>query len=149
MSRIRRPEETLLQISQGDWLLVKKRLNAGESRRIFARMVKSIKPGETEKPDDKVKADVEYDVRQMGLSKAVEYLLDWSIKDDENKPVVIRDRSPKDLEAALESLDLESFNEITKAIEDHEAAMEAELAQEKKPQGTTSASSPISVSAES
>jgi hypothetical protein len=148
MSRIRRPEETLLQISQGDWLLVKKRLNAGESRRIFARMVKSIKPGDTQTPEQKVTADVEYDVRQMGLSKAVEYLLDWSIKDDDNKPVVIRDASPKAIESALESLDLESFNEITKAIEDHEVAMTAELEQEKKRPATSSASNPTSVSVE-
>ena len=132
MSRIRRPEELLIPISQGDWILIKKRLNAGESRRIFARMVKSIKPSETETPDGKTKADVDYDVRQMGLSKAVEYLIDWSIKDDSDHQVVIRDRSPKEIEAALESLDLESFTEITQAIDAHEAAMEAEDAAAKK-----------------
>jgi len=148
MSRIRRPEETLIQISQGDWILIKKRLNAGEARRVFARMVKSIKPGETEAPDDKPKADVEYDVRQMGLSKAVEYLLDWSIKDDDDKPVVIRDRSPKEIEAALESLDLDSFNEITKAIDAHETAMEAEREQEKKQSATENASLATSTSLE-
>ena len=125
--QVRRPEERILNLSDGDWILVKKYLNAGEAQDVFTRMVKAVKAGETDK-DGNTKADVNYDIGQMGgLSEAVEYLLDWSAKDPDGKPIVIRDRPAEEIEASLKSLPAEAFREISKAIDRHKQEMEAEL----------------------
>jgi len=63
------------------------------------------------------------------------FLVDWSLRDDTGKPVVIREQPIEVVEAALDALDPESFAEIKGAIEAHEIAMAAERAQEKNGQG--------------
>jgi hypothetical protein len=133
--RIRRPEVVRLEISQGDWLLVKKHLTAGEQRAIFRRMMRE---GITSDRVDPVR---------VGWAKMVGYLLDWSIEDADGQPVVIRDKSEEDIGAALDALDVDSFREILAAIDTHEEAMAAELAAEKNGQATGSASSATSLSA--
>ena len=116
-SRVRRPETLTLQISHGDWLLVKKHLTAGEQRRIFGRMYRSLGTG-----------IVELDPLQTGVSKVVEYLIDWSFADADDKPIVIRDQSVEMVTSALEAIDPESFTEVLRAIEEHEEAMIKERA---------------------
>lgn len=116
-SRVRHPETTTLHISQGDWLLVKKHLNAGEQRRIFSRMYKAN--------------GVEIEPLQAGLSQVAEYLLDWNITDANDKPIMIRDQSAEAIIAAVESLDPEDYTEINKAIDTHHEAMRAARAKEK------------------
>jgi DsbC/DsbD-like thiol-disulfide interchange protein len=61
------------------------------------------------------------------LSQAVAYLLDWSAKDAEGKPIVIRDKSERDVEQALLALPAEAYKEITNAIDEHVKQMEVEL----------------------
>ncbi len=134
-SRIRRPETCRLPLSQGDWLLVKKHLTAGEQRRIFSRMYRSLGTG-----------IVEVDPLQTGLSKMVEYLLDWSITDGEGRPIVIRDQPVEVVVAALEAIDPEDFQEFLTAIDTHDAAMAEARAQEKKLRNGAPASSAISAS---
>lgn len=132
-SRMRKPETTMLQITQGDWLLVKKRLTAGEQRRMFDRMMSgsmSIKP------------------INVGVAKIQAYLLDWSITDADNKPVVILDQDDSVLLSALDNLDPDSFKEILNAIEDHMEAVEKADTEEKKLQAGASASLPTSPSPE-
>jgi hypothetical protein len=129
-SRIRRPETTRLEITRGDWLLVKRHLMAGEERRILERMIKTMRAGEP----------ATLDPAQAGISQMVEYLLDWSITDPDNKPVVIRDQSPTVIAAALNNLDIDSYNEIREAIVAHDAAMIAEREAEKNAQAGAPAS---------
>ena len=137
MSRFVRPETTRLEISQGDWLLVKQRLSAGEQRQVFARMMKPFRPAVLDSPKDQALGGrgpsdhpvLEIDPIQASLSTALAYLLDWSLVDDEGKPVVIRGQPLDVVTAALDALDLESFTEITQAIQAHEARMAAERAQ--------------------
>jgi hypothetical protein len=116
--RMRRPETVRLEISQGDWLLVKKHLTAGEQRAIFRRMMRDGITG------DRI------DSVRVGWSKMIGYLLDWSIQDADGKPVAIAGKSDEEIGAALDALDVDSFKEILHAIEEHEAdtnkAMEAE-----------------------
>jgi hypothetical protein len=145
--QIRPPEDTLLQLSDGDWILVKKWLNAGENNKVFARMVKTMKTGEPDK-DGKAKPDVEYDIEQMGgLSQAVAYLLDWSAKDPEGKPIVIRDKSPREIEEALLALPAEAYKEITEAVDAHTKRMEAERTERKNSPVPGSESNSIGTSA--
>lgn len=136
-SRFELPDTKRIDISQGDWLLVKKRLTAGEQRRIFARIVKTQKAGEK----------IELDPVQASLAQMTEYLLDWSLTDHAGKPVIIRQQPPDVVAAALDSLDIDSFNEIFQAITAHEAAMQLEREEEKKPQAGTSEQPQTSASA--
>jgi len=111
-----KPGSVRLELPGGEWVEVKRRLNAGEARRVFSRMVKSMAIGEK----------AELDPMEVGRSQAVEYLLDWSFED-----LPIADKSPQDKSAALDAMDLETFNDVVKACGDHEKAMDAERAKEK------------------
>jgi hypothetical protein len=134
--RVVRPETVRLPLSDGDWIEVKKRLTAGEARAVMGRMVKTMTPGEK----------IELDPLQVGRSKALEYLVDWSLIGPDGKSLVIRDQSREAIGQLLDSLDEDSFAEITKAIETHEKAMEAERDEEKNAPDGASASSAISPS---
>jgi hypothetical protein len=122
MSRFVRPESDRLEISGGDWLLVKKRLTAGEQRHAFARIVKRSTLGEK----------LELDPEAMGLDKIVAYLLDWSLRDDTGAIVPVRDQPLAAVEGALLALDPASFREIFDAISAHEEREAIAIADEKK-----------------
>jgi hypothetical protein len=121
MSRFVRPETRVLTLANGDQLIVRARLTAGEQRAQFARMYTIGTSGR-------------YIANPLmtGVGIILAYLLDWTVKDDAGAVVPIRDLSPDDLLNVIDSLDTESFDEIKRAIEAHETAMNAERTQEKK-----------------
>ena len=121
-SRYLKDEDLRIPISRGDWLLVRKHLTAGDERDIQVHTVKSSIAGE--KP--------ELDLGQLGYSQAAGYLLDWSITDADDKPVVIRDRPYAEVVAKLRAQTPESVAEILEAIQAHDAAMRAERDFQKK-----------------
>lgn len=124
-----RPETVTLPLSEGQWILVKKRLNAGEQRATFARMYLAGVDG-----------TLKVNPLQTGLAQITAYLLDWSLTDDEGKPVVIRDTSVESLTAILNNLAPARFKEINTAIDQHVEAMETDRTAEKNAQaGETSA----------
>jgi len=129
-SRIRRPETLRLALSRGDWIVVKKHLTAGETRRVFRRMIRKGATGD------------EIDSLQVGLSKMVVYLVDWSITDADDQPVIIRGQSEDVVADVLEMLDVDSFAEILKAVETHERTMDREREDEKKTDSGTNKSDP-------
>ena len=135
-SRIRRPETVTIPISRGDWLLVKKHLTAGESRQVLSRMMRLGADGPN------------IDPVLVGLSKMATYLLDWSITDADDKPVVIRDQPYEVIANALDALDYESYVEIKDAVEAHEDAMQAVRDLEKKQWDGSKPSSATSPSAD-
>jgi hypothetical protein len=136
MSRFVRPETVKLELTRGDWLLVKRRLTAGEERHAFARILKPTAYGEP----------MALDFERTGLAKMVAYLLDWSLADDGGVVVPIRDQPAAVVEAALLSLDPSSFAEIHHAITTHEAAQLDALEAEKKTTDTENRFSRISTS---
>ena len=119
-SRFVRPETTKLELSDGDWLLVKRRLTAGEQRAAYARMYITGLDGSRK-----------VDPLQSGLGLITAYLVDWSLLGLDEKPCVIRDQPVEVVESALNALDVESFGEIRQAIQDHEARMIEEREREK------------------
>lgn len=137
MSRFVRPETVRLELTKGDWIEIKKQLNAGEQQDMFARLVVKNR-GNGATPI----AHVEIDPLQATTSQAVAYLVDWSLADDDGKVNVIKRQPPDVVAAKLRALDGESYTEITQAIQAHEAAVSAER---QAPFGE-SASSPISAS---
>jgi hypothetical protein len=124
MSRFVRPETDRLDLTDGDWILVKRQLTAGEQRRAYARSLKPVRRGE----------QPEVDVETLGLGLITQYLLDWSLVDDNDRVVLIRDQPAAVVEAALLALDPASFAEIDAAITAH---VEAQAAEKKSRHGAT------------
>jgi len=133
-SRYRKQEEMRLELSEGDWLLVRKHLTAGEERDAQARVIKAGSFKQGEKP--------ELDLEHLGIAQAVSYLIDWSITDADDKPIRIRDQSYAFVAAALRNQTPESLREILDAVQAHDSAMTAERELQKKAQAGTPARSP-------
>jgi hypothetical protein len=134
-SRVVGIESRKLTISGGDWLLVKDRLNHGEQQDAFARKyVPNALGGHS------------VNLRGQDLAKVTAYLLDWTLTGLDEQPLVIRGQPIEVVEAALNSIDPESFAEIFNAIDAHESAMARARAEEKKRSAGASASSATSPS---
>lgn len=125
-SRMRKPETVRVAISRGDSLVLKKYLTAGEHRAIFRRMMSN---GAT---------PARVDPLLVGVSRAAGYLVDWTITDDDDRPIEIRGLEPDAIMSVLDALELDDFREIVDAIEAHEAAMDRARADEKKTAGAIS-----------
>ena len=136
----RRAEEVRLEISEGNWLLVRKHLTAGEERKAGERIIKvgTFKPG----------APPDLDMEQVGLAEAYAYLIDWSITDVDDRPVPIRGKPYEFVASALKDMDPEGCKEILVAIDKHDRAMRELRDQEKKRPVGVSGPSLISTSAE-
>ena len=124
MSRFVRPQTRTLRLENGDRLIVRERLTAGELRAMFARVYTPGSGGRLEATPF-----------MSGVGTVLAYLLDWDLTDDAGAPVVIRDLSTADLQQVIDSLDQESFLEIKTAIESHVVAMAELREQEKKTAG--------------
>jgi len=122
------PKVDRLTLSNGRWVDVKHRLNAGEQRRVYGRMVKEMQAGvrPTLNPE------------MVGLTRLSEYIVGWSMTDGRG-PVPVS-------EAAIDNLDPDLFNEIDTALNAHEERVDAERAAEKNDRDGVSTSSAISPS---
>lgn len=136
MLRVRMPDCVRLSLSDGEWILVKKHLTAGEYRRVMARQIRSWSP----------EGKAELNPLEVGRSQMIEYLLDWSASGPDGKPIVIRDKSPDEVGAALDMLPPEAFEEIREAVGKHVEAMDAERAAEKNDRTGEKSASAISPS---
>ena len=134
-SRFVRPDTATLTISNGDTLTVKRRLNAGELRAMYARLYLAGADGV-----------LKTNPLAIGVATIEAYLLDWSFRDDDDRPVVIRDVPVEDLRAKLDALDSDSFREIREAIDAHIERMETERTAEKNGQAGETTLSAISPS---
>ena len=117
--------------TEADWLLVRRRLNEGERRAMFARMYLSSN------------GTTHVDPQAVGVSTVVAYLLDWSFTDPQGQRVIIAEKSPADVATMLNALDPEFFTEVREAIEAHE---ERQAAAKKKTQAGATGSPAISAS---
>ncbi len=113
------PETVRLDLGDGDWLLVKKRLTVGEQRKSLASAFSEFRT------DGRVTANLE----MLGKREALAYLVDWSLCDDAGKPVRI-DTDAKRV-AAIDNLSPEAFDIISAAVAAHVEAMDAEREAEK------------------
>jgi hypothetical protein len=139
MSRFVKPKTVRLPLSQGDFIDVKYRLNAGEQQALFAKMSPHVVPGE------KMRLDSQHVIS----AKIVMYLVGWSFTDD-GRPVPMTPDLPEDVRlATINNLDTETFAELRKAIDAHEDAVDAEIAAAKNGQDGASGSSAISPSVDS
>jgi hypothetical protein len=129
VSRVVTPGTTRLALSRGDYLIVKQRLNAGETLDLFERAAPTIDGGSFPRAPGVVRS-------RVGLAIVSAYLLDWSVTDPEGRIIPLRGVSVEEREAVLRALDFASLMEIMNVVTDHDAASR----QEKKLPGTGGAS---------
>jgi hypothetical protein len=134
-SRFVAPGMVRLPLSGGDYIDIKRQLNVGEERRVFARCVKKMIAGE----------QAEIDPEQVGKTRVAEFILGWG-----GPGFVMPDGTPVEFsEAALMDLDAETYAEIMAALNAHEAAEVKLRDAEKNATDGATASGPISPSASS
>lgn len=107
--RFVQPDVVRLDLSDGDWLDVRKELSTGEVRRAMAKTIKSMRP------DGRIEPDLE----MLGRAEIAAYIIDWSFVDAQDKRVPYSD-------AALDNLTQDAYNEIEAAVRKHIADGEAE-----------------------
>lgn len=103
------PETVRIDLADGDWIEIKKELTVGEHRRYLASGFKRAASGGDE-------IEVDWGVRSLSLVEA--YLVGWSARDKDGKPVSVTRQ-------AIEKLASEDFDAIADAIRAHMEAHEA------------------------
>jgi hypothetical protein len=124
--RVRRPVTERLELSQGDFLIVKQDLTAGEYRAFLRAATRPLALSAGTTPQ------MELDPIAAGEAMVLAYLLDWSFQDADGRPLVIADQPPAVVRAALDHLDSAAYMEVQRAIQAHQAATEAAREAEKK-----------------
>lgn len=123
MSRYRfvDPEIVRLPLSEGDWIDVKKILNAGEYRKLLYEQFKDV-DGEK----------VVIDHAKVGIAKLLAYLIGWSFVGRNQQPEPYSLEQPEEVRRSLlDNLDQASYRELLNAVTAHEERQELELAAKK------------------
>jgi len=127
--RVRRPATERLTLSDGDYLVVKQDLTAGEYRELMRASTRAI----TVTTDaGAATPQIELDPIAAGVAMVVAYLLDWSFADADGNKIAIADQPPAVVRAALDYIDGDAYLEVQTAIQAHQAARAAAIAEEKK-----------------
>ena len=129
-SRVRKPESDVIDISQGDRLVVKKYLTAGEFRELLRASTKPVALDAAAAARGDLAMEI--DPTESGVAMVLAYLLDWTFTDSDGRPLVIHDQPRGVVRAALDMIDAESYMEVQRAIQMHDRAMKVALAEEKK-----------------
>lgn len=129
-SRFVTPDTRRLELTDGDYLIVKRQLTHGEELDAFARQTIVGTEG-----------TVRINPLRVGDTKVLAYLLDWSLRE-----YAIKGQPVEVVESALRALAPEDYAEIKAAIDAHEEAMRAAREAEKKTGTGGTRSAPISPS---
>lgn len=115
--RFQNADVVRLTLSGDEWIEVKERLSGGEARRMSAAAFRDVqRTGKT--ATDEPRVGVDFAALSLGRTKA--YLVDWSFRDQKDKPVKVTSE-------AIESLDEETLKEIEDALDAHIKTIEAEV----------------------
>jgi len=119
------PRSVRIPLSEGDWIEIKERLSIGDARAATASFIGSYTKDGSRTPN----------LETLGMGEVLAYLLDWSFRDENDKPVKVS------LEA-VKALDMDTYAEVEAAISGHSAALNAADAEREKkiPNGETSSS---------
>lgn len=120
-----------LALDDTEWIVVKRRLTAGEYNDMLER-------GSITDAEGRLRTNP----FQMPLAQCQAYLVDWSPTD---WPPIKR-RPLADVAAALRALDPEDYGAVLDAVLAHQAAMLDERTEEKKRRAGANGSSPTSAS---
>ena len=100
-----------LELSEGDWVLVRQELTYGQQRRLAASGLTGIDPAVTEGQRLRV------DLAAYDLERLVLWVMDWSFRDDDGEPVVVS-------REAIEALHPDTARELNEALDRHIEAQE-------------------------
>jgi hypothetical protein len=128
LSHFVRPETRTLTLEDGETIVVRRRLNAGEQRAMYARMYVAGVDGR-----------LKVNSLETGMAAVTAFLLDWSLCDDAGEKVPIAGLPPEELAPILDGLDPNTFGEIRRAIDAHAEAEERARLEEKKLPASASA----------
>jgi hypothetical protein len=124
--RVVAPEEVRLPLSDGDYVDVKKVLNAGEYRKLLYDQFKDS-DGDT----------IKLDHTKVGIAKLLAYILGWSFTGFNETPLPYAFDQPEEIRrATLDNLDQDTYRELLAAINAHEAEQEKMLEAKKKDRTT-------------
>ena len=90
-----------LELSEGDWIEVKERLSYGEQQRLTGMAVGRAGDG-----------GIHLDYARYEIERLATWLVDWSFRDDQDKPVALSKK-------AIENLDPDTADEIDAALNAH------------------------------
>jgi len=107
-NRFVKPQVVRVDVSDGDWLDLKRELTVGEQRRAMSRIVQTMKS------DGQIVPNME----QVGKAELAAYIVGWSFTRD-GEPVPYS-------EDALDALSVDAFKEVEQAIRQHIERIEAE-----------------------
>ena len=104
-----------LEVSDGDWVLVRRELSYGQQRRLAASGLTGIDPAVTEGQR------LQVDLAAYDLERLVVWVLDWSFRDADGEPVVVS-------REAVEALHPDTAAEINAVLDAHIEAQDAKKA---------------------
>jgi hypothetical protein len=128
--RVVAPLTTRIDISDGDWLEVKKRLPHGDVRDRIIALTGA----------DRGDGTSSINLEMVGLADILAWVVDWSLVDAQGAKLPIEI-------SAIRQLDEDSYDEIVDAVGVHAALMKAEQDAEKKSRGGVRTSNSTSTSA--
>lgn len=122
------PDRVRLPLSDGDYVDVKRELNAGEYRQLLYSQFKDSPDGDKLVPDHE----------KIGIAKLVAYILSWSLVSCvDHQPIPYDPQDPQELRrAVLDDLDTDTYRELIAAVSAHEAK-QAEATEAQKKTRTT------------
>jgi hypothetical protein len=127
ISRVVTPDVTRLALSGDDWIVVKRRLSAGDMIALFDASADPNHP-------DRI------DRYRAGIALMQTYIVEWSLVDPQGRPIDIAEGADA-IKAAVLSIDFDSFSEILTAVREHDRTT-----REKKRQSAASELEPYSTS---
>ncbi len=113
-NRFQQPDTKRIDISDGDFIVVKKRLNVGEARKLEFGYIRGVR-----KDAGTNELTYEIDSAAKGIARVSLYVVEWSFAGADGRVVPVT-------EAAVAALDQGTFAEIEAAIFNHVAAEEQE-----------------------
>ena len=123
-SRVVVPGTIRLPLSRGDYLIVKQRLNAGETLDLFARVELLAGAGLDDTVSEVTRRLLK--VQKLPLVFVTTYLIDWILTDLDGAVIPVRGQSADAIDAALRLLDYDSLVEVQNACMAHDAATRQE-----------------------
>jgi hypothetical protein len=116
-----RPETVRVTLADGEWLDLAKELSAGEYRDMVAAQFKDMTAG----------VAPSLDLKQVGMSRILAYIKNWSFVDFKDGPLPIT-------EEWLRKFDQQTFSELLDTVNAHDEALEKAAESRKNAQATAS-----------
>lgn len=104
-----------IEIGDGDWILIKEELSAGEQRQLQAAGLGGMTRSEGGAGDDMT---IGVDWAKFSLARTLAFVTDWNAKDEQGNPVPFN-------EDTVRALDSDSLTRIETAISTHIEARDA------------------------